>query len=66
VTIWNNKEVDLDAADLAPILSEYYNIDENTAYIMICDFYMHKSIYNLYPNDVQEIAEEKWRCNYEE
>lgn len=57
-------EIWLDADDLAPIIADYYGIDEEKASLLISDFDLHEKIYDKWYDEVQEIAEEKWRCNY--
>ena len=59
------EEVYLNAEDLAPILVDYYGIDEENAIDLIDKFDLEENLYELHADDVLEIAQEKWRCCYE-
>lgn len=58
-------EVWLGADDLAPIIADYYGIDEEKASYIISEFDLYDAIGDRWYDEVMEIAEEKWRCNYD-
>ena len=59
------EEVSLGADDLAPIIADYYGIDERKADWIISEFDLEEQIADRFSDEVMEIAEEKWRCCYE-
>lgn len=59
------REVFLGADDLAPIIADYYGIEEKKAFWIIDEFDLEEKIAERFYDEVETIAEEKWRCCYE-